>query len=135
LNARVNVSMPQVQNVNARTVEGLEKVNLDVMNGRNWSNVTLGPAERIDCSLNNVITDFDGVDKYRATAEINSVRPAYGTNDHSPILSFLDRYFNFTYTEGDYLDFNVDQNMDTLSSLLACYAYTIIGMDMDTFKN
>lgn len=135
LNARVNVSMPQVQNVNPRTVEVLEKVIFDVLNGRTWSNVTLGPEERIDCSFNIVITDFDGVNKYTATAQINSVRPVYGTNYHSPILSFRDRYFNFTYTEGDYLDFNVEQNMDPLSSLLAFYAYTIIGMDMDTFKN
>lgn len=135
LNARVNVSMPQVPNVNPRTVEVLEKVVFDVLNGRTWSNVTLGPQERIDCSFNIVITEFDGVNRYSATAQVNSVRPVFGTNYHSPVLSFRDRYFNFTYTEGDQLDFNVNQSMDPLSSLLAFYAYTIIGMDMDTFKS
>src|SRR5690606_21869500 len=90
LNARVNVSKPQVKNINLRTVEVLEKVIFDVLNGRTWSNVTLGTEERIDCSFNIVITDFDGVNKYTATAQINSVRPIYGTNYHSPILSFRD---------------------------------------------
>lgn len=135
LNARVNVSMPQVPNVNPRTVEVLEKVVFDVLNGHTWSNVGLGTQERIDCSFNIVITDFDGINKYTATAQINSVRPVFGTNYHTPVLSFRDRYFNFTYTEGDQLDFNVNQNMNPLSSLLAFYAYTIIGMDMDTFKS
>lgn len=134
LNARVSVSMPQVPNVNPRTVEVLEKVVFDVLNGRTWSNLALGSQERIDCSFNIVITDFDGINKYTATAQINSVRPVFGTNYHTPVLSFRDRYFNFTYTEGDHLDFNVNQNMNPLSSLLAFYAYTIIGMDMDTFK-
>jgi hypothetical protein len=134
LNARVDLSYPQVFNANTRSMEVLEKAIYDFMNNRAWSGVGIAPQERIDCSLNIVVTEFDGVDKYTATAQVNSVRPVFGTNYHTPILSFRDRYFNFKYTEGDQLEFNNNQNLNALSSLLAFYAYVIIGMDMDTFK-
>src|SRR5690606_42143361 len=63
------------------------------------------------------------------------IGPVYCTIYIIPNLSFRDRYLNLNYNKSNYLDFNVDQNMEPLSSLLALYAYTIIGMDMDTFKS
>lgn len=133
--ARVEVSAPQVQNANSRTIDFLKKVISDYLNNRSWTESKIRPEERIDCSFNIVISSFDGVNQYQATAQINSARPVFGTNYNSPILSFKDKYFNFSYTEGEQLEFNENQNMGPLSSLLAFYAQVIIGMDMDTFKH
>lgn len=133
--ARVEVSAPQVQNANSRTIDFLKNVISDYLNNRSWTEHKIRPEERIDCSFNIVISSFDGVSQYKATAQINSARPVYGTNYNSPVLSFKDKYFSFTYTEGEQLEFNENQNMGTLSSLLAFYAQVIIGMDMDTFRN
>lgn len=133
--ARVEISAPQVQNANARTIDFLKNVISDYLNNRSWTDNKVKPEERIDCSFNIVISSFDGVNQYKANVQINSARPVYGTNYNSPVLSFKDKYFNFTYTEGEQLEFNENQNMGTLSSLLAFYAQIIIGMDMDTFKS
>ncbi|NGM60319.1 DUF4835 family protein [Sphingobacterium sp. SGG-5] len=133
LNARVEISAPQVLNANTRTIEVLKKAIFDFLNNKSWTGAAMRPEERIDCSFNIVLSEYDGMDRYTATAQINSVRPVFGTNYNSPILSFRDKYFNFTYTEGEQLDFNDEQNLGALSSLLAFYAYTIVGMDMDTF--
>lgn len=135
LNVRVEVAAPQVQNVNSRTLEVLKKAVSDFLNNRAWGESAIRPEERIDCSFNIVISSFDGVNKFQASAQVNSARPVYGTNYNSPILSFKDKYFNFNYTEGDQLEFNENQDMGTLSSLLAFYAHVIVGMDMDTFKS
>src|SRR5690606_26379661 len=133
MNARVDISAPQVLNANTRTIEVLKKAIFDFLNSKSWTGTAMQSEERIDCSFNIVLSEYDGMDRYTATAQITSVRPAFGTNYNSPILSFRDKYFNFTYTEGEQLDFNDEQNLGTLSSLLAFYAYTIVGMDMDTF--
>jgi len=133
LNARVEISAPQVLNANTRTLEVLKKAIFDFLNNKSWTGVAMRPEERIDCSFNIVLAEYDGMDRYTATAQVNSVRPVFGTNYNSPILSFRDKYFNFTYTEGEQLDFNDEQNLGPLSSLLAFYAYTIVGMDMDSF--
>ena len=134
LNARVEISAPQVFNANTRTLEVLKKAMFDFLNNKSWTGRTMKQEERIECSFNIVISEYDGMNKYVATAQVISVRPVFGTSYNSPILSFRDKYFNFTYTEGDQLDFNDEQNLGSLSSLLAFYAYTIVGMDMDTFK-
>ncbi|MBL1407962.1 type IX secretion system protein PorD [Sphingobacterium faecale] len=133
--ARVEVSVPQVQNANSRTIDFLKNVISDFLNNRSWTDNKISPEERIDCSFNIVISSFDGVSQYKASVQVNSARPVYGTNYNSPVLSFKDKYFNFSYTEGEQLEFNENQNMGTLSSLLAFYAQIIIGMDMDTFKS
>jgi len=134
LNAHVEVTAPQVQNVNTRTVELLQRVIFDFLNNRSWTTNTVSNEERIDCSFNIIIHSFDGVNRFAATAQINSARPVFATNYNSPVLSFKDNYFNFTYTEGEQLDYSDSQNLGNLSSMLAFYAYTIIGMDLDTFS-
>ena len=50
------------------------------------------------------------------------------------MLNISDKDFSFDYNDGQPLDFS-DQNFITnLSSLLAFYAYTIIGLDKDSFS-
>ena len=44
-----------------------------------------------------------------------------------------DLNFNFTYLEFDQLEFNINMMDNSLTALLAYYAYLFIGMDMDTF--
>ncbi|HCN83829.1 MAG TPA: DUF4835 domain-containing protein, partial [Sphingobacteriaceae bacterium] len=62
-----------------------------------------------------------------------SSRPIYGTSYNSTILNISDKDFNFSYSEGQPLDYS-DQNFtNNLSSLLAYYAYVILGMDYDSF--
>ncbi len=134
INARIDLSAPQAQNVNPRTVELLQRVIFDFLNNRAWTNHRITNDERIDCGFNIVIHSFDGASRYTASAQITSSRPIYGTNYNSPILSFKDNYFNFTYTEGEQLDFSDTQSLNSLTSILAFYAYTIIGMDLDTFQ-
>ncbi|MBE8719478.1 type IX secretion system protein PorD [Sphingobacterium pedocola] len=134
LNARVELSAPQLQNTNARTLELLQRVVSDFLNNRSWTGKAIRPEERIDCSFNIIISEYDGSKQYKATAQINSARPVYGTNYNSPILSFRDKYFNFSYVEGEQLDFNENQDLGPLSSLLGFYANIIIGMDMDSFR-
>ena len=49
-------------------------------------------------------------------------------------MSLNDKNFDFNYSEGQPLDF-ADQNfINNLSSLLAFYAYTIVGLDEDSFS-
>lgn len=134
LNARVEVSAPQLQNLNPRTIELLKNVVSDFLNSRSWTGRNVRPEERIDCSFNIIINSFDGTKNFQATAQVNSARPVFGTNYNSPVLSFRDRQFNFLYEEGEQLDFNENQNMGTLSALFAFYAHVIVGMDLDTFR-
>lgn len=134
LNARVQVNAPQVQNLNNRVVELLQKVIQDYLSNQAWTNTTVRPEERIDCGIVINIMEFDGIREFKAEAQVLSSRPVFGTNYSTPILSFRDRNFNFSYEEGEQMDFSENQNLSSLASLIGYYAHIIIGMDMDTFR-
>lgn len=134
LNARVEVSAPQVQNINSRVIDNLKNMIYGFLNSNSWSKNSFQPEERIDCSFNFIISSFDGVNQYSGSLQVNSARPVFGTNYNSPILSFRDKYINFSYTEGEQLIFSENQEMSSLPSILAYYAYIIVGMDLDSFK-
>ncbi|WP_231388300.1 DUF4835 family protein [Sphingobacterium hungaricum] len=134
LNARVELNAPQIQNVNKRVVDLLQKVIQDFLNNQSWTNVTITPQERIDCNFIITIYEYDGSKEFKADAQVMSSRPVYGTNYNSPILVFRDKTFNFSYVEGEQLDFSDTQNLNNLTALLGFYANVIVGMDMDTFK-
>ncbi|MGJ1294592.1 DUF4835 family protein [Sphingobacterium spiritivorum] len=134
LNIRVEVQSPQVQNTNKRALEVLQKAISDFLNNRAWTANKVQNEERIDGALVITITSWDGSKEFKGTAQVFSSRPVYGTNYNSPILAFNDKYFNFSYIEGDILDYNENQYMSNLASLLGFYANVIIGMDADSFK-
>lgn len=134
LNARVELQAPQVQNANKRVLDLLQKVIQEYLNNRGWTEMGVRPEERIDCSMVITITSWDGSKEYEANAQIFSSRPVYGTSYNSPVLAYRDRNFNFSYVEGEQLDFSDTQSLSSLGSLLGFYANVIIGMDMDTFK-
>lgn len=134
LNARVQILSPQVQNTNKRVLDVLEKTVSDFLNRTSWSDRTVASQERIDCSFVITINSWDGSSNFQAQAQIISTRPVYNTSYQSPVLSLADDNFDFSYDEGQMMDYSDQQYMGNLTSLLAYYAYIIIGMDADTFS-
>lgn len=134
LNAQVQIISPTVQNTNKRALIQLEAAIRDFLNGRKWLVHTPAPQERIDCNFLINISEWDGSSNFKAEAQIQASRPVFGTAYNSPLLNISDKSFNFTYTEGQPLDFSDQQFISNISSLLAYYAYIIVGMDADSFS-
>ncbi len=134
LNMRVQILAPTVNNANKRSLDVLQSNIRDFMNNTKWTTETYLPQERIDCNLVINITAWDGNAAYTAEAQIQSSRPVFGSSYGATLLNMSDKDFNFNYNEGQSLDFS-DQNFITnLSSLLGFYAYTIVGLDKDSFN-
>jgi len=134
LNARVQILSPRIQNTNKRPLEVLETAMTDFLNNKKWSETQLQPQEKIDCNFVITLTEWDGSSNFKGEAQIISSRPIFGSTYNSTILSLNDKNFDFNYSEGQPLDF-ADQNfINNLSSLLAFYAYTIVGLDEDSFS-
>lgn len=134
LNARVQILSPRIQATNKRPLEVLETAIKDFLNNRKWSDSQLQPSEKIDCNFVITITKWDGSSNFEGEAQIISSRPVFGSTYNATILSLNDKDFNFSYAEGQPLDFADQGFINNLSSLLAFYAYTIIGLDGDTFS-
>jgi Domain of unknown function (DUF4835) len=61
-------------------------------------------------------------------------RPVYNSDYKTSLLSVNDRDFEFTFQENTMVQWSSDQHRDNLSSVLAYYAYYILGTDYDSFS-
>ncbi|WP_129716717.1 DUF4835 family protein [Pedobacter sp. SYP-B3415] len=133
--SRVQVLAPTVPNINKNSVEQLQKVVRDFLNNNKFSSEAYQPQERIDCILVITINSWDGGSAYKAQAQIQSSRPVYGTSYNATLLNMSDPNFDFNYSDGQTIDFSETTFISNLSSLLSFYAYTIIGLDKDSFSS
>ena len=134
LNSRVQVLAPNVSNINKKNLELLQTTIRDFLNNNKWTSETYMPQERIECNFVITITNWDGSSGYTAEAQIQSSRPIYGSSYYSTLLNISDKDFDFNYNDGQPVDFSEQNFISNLSSLLGYYAYTIIGLDKDSFS-
>jgi len=134
LDARVEVLAPKIQTTNKRIFTELETAMKDFLNGRKWCQDPILPAERFECSFVLNITSWDGNSSFSGQLQVQSSRPVFNSSYTSTLFLINDKDIDFTYSLGQTIDYS-DQNFQSnLSSIMAFYAYIIVGMDYDTFS-
>ncbi|PST82007.1 DUF4835 domain-containing protein [Pedobacter yulinensis] len=133
--SRVQVLAPTVPNINKNSMDQLQKAVRDFLNNNKFGSEVYQPQERIDCIVVLTINAWDGGSSYKAQAQIQSSRPVYGTSYYATLLNMSDPNFDFNYSDGQTIDFSESTFISNLSSLLSFYAYTIIGLDKDSFSS
>ncbi|RYE12584.1 MAG: DUF4835 family protein [Sphingobacteriales bacterium] len=109
-------------------------ISADFLNGRKWSPDAILPQERIDCTFILNITSWDNSSSFSGELQVQASRPVFNSAYTTTLLNVNDRDFDFTYTEGQTIDYT-DQNFQgNLSAVMAFYAYVILGMDYDSYS-
>ncbi|MFC2176670.1 DUF4835 family protein [Bacteroidota bacterium] len=134
LKCNVSVISPQIQNTEKRIFLTLQNSIREFMSSTKWTDDVFELEERIDCTILITVTEKISNDKFKATIQVSSSRPAYKTSYNSPMIKVNDKDFIFQYVENQPLRFQENQHIDNLTSTLAFYAYMIIGVDYDSFS-
>ncbi len=135
LNCTVEVITPQIQGTQTRIFETLENVIFEFMNSQKWTGDVYNMDERIECSLLLTITDGTPTStEFKGNLQIQSFRPVYNSSLKSQVLNMVDENIEFSFQENSILRFTPDYFTDNLTSVLAYYAYMILGYDYDTFS-
>jgi len=133
LNCDVIINADQIQTSDRNVFQDMEITIENFMNGRDWTPDEFAVEERIKCSLSITLVDMPTIGSFKATVQIRSSRPVYNTNYESIVFNFADRDWAFTYVESMPLNFNQNSYTSNLTSMLAFYAYVILGLDYDSF--
>lgn len=133
LNCQISISSQKVQTSNHMVFQTLQTAIYEFMNNTRWTSYTYKVEERIECSIMINVTDWNGSDEFKATIQVQSRRPVFNTSYNSVLFNFLDRDFDFTYIESEPLEFQISTHTSNLMSVLAFYAYILIGLDHDSF--
>lgn len=134
LNCRVIVNAQQVQTTERAIFAEMETEFAQFLNTTKWTNDAFEEEEVISCNLVITISEMPSVGVFRASVQVLSSRPVYGSSYESVIMNFADRDWDFEYVQSQPLRFNENTFTDNITSMLAYYAYMIIGFDYDTFS-
>ena len=133
LNCQVSVvSNPalDVSTVEKEIFQELEQKVFELMNGTSWTQAEFEVEERINCIMQISITAIPSTGNY----QVQSTRPAFNTTYNSTLFNFLDEDVQFSFQRNAQLLFTENQFTSNLTSILAFYAYYLIGLDADTFS-
>lgn len=134
LNCNVSLNTSQLQGTNKEVFNTLRTAIAEFMNNTVWTNTLIDVSERIECNiLINIIEQPTAV-SYKGTIQVQARRPVYGSGYNTVLFNYVDNDFQFKYSEFDALEFSENAHLSNLSSMLAFYAYVIIGLDFDSFS-
>jgi len=134
LNCTVTINSTQISTSDRGIFRDMKTGIEQFMNTRKWTNDSYKNYEKIACSMLITITKMPAIGNFQATVQVQAARPVYGTNYSSLIFNFADRDWEFEYIESLPLEYNDNTYTTNLTSMLALYAYMIIGVDSDTFS-
>ncbi len=134
LNCSVTINATQVQTSDRGIFSDMENAIEQFMNTRKWTNDIFRPHEKINCNFLINITKMPAIGTFEASVQVQSARPVFNTNYPSLLFNFADRDWEFEYIESMPLEFSDNNFTTNLTSMLAFYAYVIIGLDYDSFS-
>ena len=134
LSCKVIVNDERVQSTERNVFREMETTFAQFMNDTKWTNDQFAVEERISSNIVITIESQPSIGIFNATVQIQSARPIYNTSYESLMLNFADRDWQFQYTESQPLNYTDNTFSSNLTSMLAYYAYIIIGLDYDSFS-
>ncbi|MCF6170986.1 MAG: DUF4835 family protein [Bacteroidales bacterium] len=131
----VQVQAKEIAGVDKTVFTEMKTAVFEFMNNRRWSNLNYLLSERIECTLIFTITGAtQGGDEFNGTLNIVLQRPIYGTDYNSVVLNMIDDKVRFSYVPSQTMEYADNTFTNNLTSLLAFYAYILIGLDQDTYS-
>jgi hypothetical protein len=134
LNCNVQISAQKIQGSNRQVFETMQKDVYEFMNNTVWTNNVYSYSERIDCNILVNLTEQLSADEFKGTIQVQLSRPVFNTTYNTTMLNFVDNNFQFKYVEFQPLEFDPNTNRSNLVSVLAYYAYIILGFDYDSYS-
>ncbi len=133
LNCKISIEHRRVQGTNTQVFQTLENALNEFMNGRQWTNLQYQEKERIECTMLINVSEVVNNTGFQTTLTVQARRPVYNSSQNTTLLNYIDKDFSFSYTEYETLEFNENTFTSNLTSVLAYWAYVIIGLDNDSF--
>lgn len=133
LNCFVSINTQQIQSSDKHIYETMQAAIYEFMNSKKWTNYIYSTEEKIECTILITISERSS-DVFKSTIQVQSRRPIYKSSYNSTMLNLIDKDFQFNYTEYQTLNFNENSYTSNLTSVLAYYAYIIIGFDFDSYQ-
>jgi hypothetical protein len=134
LNVTVKINTQKLQNVDPAVFTTLEGTMLEFLNSQKWTDDIFEREERINCNILLTIQEELSPTRFKADLAIQSTRPVYNSEYETQMLNHIDRDVTFSYEQFQPIIYSKNAYNDNLSSVMAFYAYIVLGLDYDSFS-
>ncbi len=134
LNCTVTLNADKIRGSNKSVFKTLQNSISEYLNTTKWTNRLVKSNEKIQCAISIFILEEPQTNEYKGNIQILVNRPVYNSTYQTSIFNFKDDNLAFNYKEFDPLRYNENSFDSNLTSILTFYAYTMLGIDADTFS-
>ncbi len=131
---QISVTAPKLEGTDKRIFETLQSAMYEFLNNRKWSSYNFSFEERLECSILLTVNDRLGSDEFKGTLNLVLRRPVLNTAYNTILLNYIDKEFQFRYSEFQPLDYSDGSFTSNLTSVLAFYSYMFLGLYFDSFS-
>lgn len=124
----------EVTTVDKEILDQLEEVMKDFMNDTKWTNDNFKLEERLNCNIQFQVSKILSQGVYEGSMQIQLSRPVFNTSYNTILFKHVDENVTIEYSRNTVVNFAPNQYRSNLSSILAFYAYYMIGLDYDSFS-
>jgi hypothetical protein len=137
LNCKVDVltdAKVVLSSTDKEVIEQMKQSMNDFLNNTKWTKDKFSTEERINCVLQFQITGMPSVGVFTGTIQVQCSRPVFNSSYNTTLLNIADQDVTIPFQRNTVLLYTPNQFRDNLTSILAYYAYLILGMDYDSFS-
>lgn len=134
LRCNISISSTKIQGANRNIFRTMQADLYEFMNNRKWTDHVYSMEERIECNIFIQLDEQISSDEFKGSMTVQLRRPVFNSSYETTLLNIRDKDFQARYVEFQPLEFNETSNQNNLTSLMAYYAYILIGMDYDSFS-
>lgn len=137
LNCQVSVLVDakvEVSSTEKEIIKQMEQSIFDLMNNTQWTKDKFKTEERIKCNIQIQIREIPSTGTYKGYIQVQSTRPSFNSSYNTLLMNFEDADFAVSFSRNAVLVYAQNQYRDNLTSILAFYAYYMIGLDYDSFS-
>lgn len=131
----VNDARLELTNVEREVMKQLETMVYEFMNNTKWTKDKFTVEERINCNVQIQINEIPSSGSFKGSIQVQSSRPTFNSSYNTTLFNYQDDNFEFAFNRNSIFVYAPNQFRDNLTSVLAFYAYFILGMDYDSFSD
>jgi len=130
----IQIQHQQVEGVDPSVFTNMQTSIFEFMNNRVWSSYNFKIEERIEFTMVITISEVQGSDIFRGSINLVLQRPIYGTDYNSVVINIVDNDVRFEFIPYQSMEYSDGTYTNNLTSILAFYAYFMLGLDFDTYS-
>lgn len=135
LNCQVQIQAPSLTNLDKSILSRLQQDAQRYLNSVRWTQDSWAPQERLQVTINMVITGTNATaERLEGSAQLLVRRPVHNASYITTTLNFQDRDLRFNYNPTLALEYSETAFVNQLTSLLNYYALMALGVDYDSFS-